>query len=256
MLVSLTSAGEHIVFVEFGQPPNNFFDVELIGEIVDAYVKLSADTSCRAIVLCSEGKHFCAGANFRKSPQPQDPTPPSQPQPHLYDVAIKLFEQALPVVAAVQGGAIGGGLGLALSADFRIATPETRFAANFARIGIHQGFGLTATLPRLVGQQRALEMLYTGRDVFGEEAFEIGLCDRLVAADLVRTEAVRFAQELALSAPLAVRSIRQTLRGELASAIRAVLARELSEQTKLRLTADFKKGVGAKPGHPPRFEGK
>ena len=124
---------------------------------------------------------------------------------------------------------MGGGLGLALMPDFRVASPEARFSANFARLGFHQGFGLSVTLPRLVGQQVAQEMLYTGRRVPGDEAHRLGLCDRLVPLDEVRKEATALAREIALSAPLAVDSIRETLRGDLAEAIRIATDRELKE---------------------------
>ena len=85
------------------------------------------------------------------------------------------------MVAAVQGPAVGGGLGLALVADFRVACSEARFSANFNRLGFHPGFGLSVTLPRVVGMQKAAYMFYSGRRVQGEEALAIGLADRLVA---------------------------------------------------------------------------
>ena len=88
--------------------------------------------------------------------------------------------------AAVQGAAVGGGLGLAMMPDFRVAAPEARFTANFARLGFHQGFGLSETLPRAIGQQKALELFYTGRRVKGEEAVAIGLADQLAAEPLSR----------------------------------------------------------------------
>ncbi len=122
----------------------------------------------------------------------------------LYEEAVRLFAARTPIVAAVQGAAVGGGLGLALVADFRVAGPSTRFIANFSRLGLHQGFGITVTLPAVVGTQRAQEMLYTGRAVAGEEAANIGLCDRLAADDAVRSTAHAFAAEIAASAPLAV----------------------------------------------------
>src|SRR6202035_3326912 len=87
----------------------------------------------------------------------------------LYEEAVRLIAARTPIVAAVQGAAVGGGLGLALAADFRIASPSTRFIANFSRLGLHHGFGITVTLPAVVGQQHALDMLYTGRAVAGEE---------------------------------------------------------------------------------------
>src|SRR5439155_1569186 len=162
---------------------------------------------CRAIVLCSTGKHFCAGANFGGRNPAEGP---------LYEEAVRVFAAQTPVVAAVQGAAVGGGLGVALSADFRVASPESRFVANFARLGIHHGFGLTVTLPLVVGHQRALELLYTGRRVKGEEAHAIGLCDRLVSADRLLEEAIDLAHEIAISSPPAIRSIRATMRGDLA----------------------------------------
>ena len=161
----------------------------------------------------------------------------------LYREAIRLFEAAKPVVAAVQGAAIGGGLGLACSADFRVGCPQARFGANFARLGFHQGFGLTVTLPAIVGPQHSLDLLYTGRRIGGEEAERIGLCDRLVPADQVRDAAHAFAAEIAGSAPLAVPSIRATMRGDLAARVRAATDREAAEQDRLRATADWHEGV-------------
>ena len=126
----------------------------------------------------------------------------------------------------MQGAAVGGGLGLALSADFRVASPETRFSCNFARLGFHQGFGISVTLPAVVGQQRALELMFTAADVRGEEAHRIGLADRLVAADELRGAAQAFATEIAASAPLALLSIRETIRGDLAGRVERATARE------------------------------
>jgi enoyl-CoA hydratase/carnithine racemase len=163
----------------------------------------------------------------------------------VYDEAYRLFANTKPIVAAVQGAAIGAGLGLALVADFRVAAPEARFSANFARLGFHHGFVLTATLPRVVGQQRALEMLYTGQRLKGEEALAIGLADRLAPLDRVREAAHELAREIAISAPLAVVSIRQTMRGDLPDAVRAVIARERQEQSRLRVTEDWREGVKA-----------
>jgi 2-(1,2-epoxy-1,2-dihydrophenyl)acetyl-CoA isomerase len=168
-----------------------------------------------------------------------------------------LFAAATPVVAAVQGAAIGGGLGLALSADFRVASPSTRFAANFARLGIHHGFGITVTLPAVVGMQAALELLYTGRRVKGEEAHALGLCDRFAADEELRAEAHTLAAQIAASAPLAVRAIRRTLRGELAARVLAAARHEALAQAELFATDDFREGVSASAERrTPRFSGR
>ena len=228
----------HVARVEIHRPPNNFFDSALITSLADAFDAIDARPEARAIVLCSEGKHFCAGADFGGGR-------PDTAAADLYREAIRLFAAETPVIAAVQGAAVGGGLGLALMADFRVASPEARFSANFARLGIHHGFGLSVTLPRLIGHQAAQDLLYTGRRVPGEEAHALGLCDRVVAADALSGEATRWATEIARSAPLAVVSIRKTLRGALAEEIRKATDHERLEQARLQQTEDFREGVAA-----------
>lgn len=235
--VTTTMATDHIGEVRLTRPPNNFFSVAMICELADGLEHLDADPACRVVLLTAEGKHFCAGADFSSSStdSPAD----------LYRAAVRLFRTRKPIVAAVQGAAIGGGLGVALAADFRIAAPEARFSANFARLGFHQGFGLSVTLPALVGQQRAAELLYTGRRITGAEAGAIGLADVVAPLDELTLAAEAFAAEIAISAPLAVESIRATLRGDLADRIEAATAHELAEQERLRATADFREGTRA-----------
>jgi enoyl-CoA hydratase/carnithine racemase len=209
----------HVATVEIHRPPHNWFDIDVITMLADSVLGLDDEPDCRAVVLCSEGKNFCAGADLSGSDL-LDSTA------RLYQEAARIFSNRKPIVAAVQGAAVGGGLGLALSADFRVASPETRFSCNFARLGFHQGFGISVTLPAVVGQQRALELMFTAADVRGEEAHRIGLADRLVAADDVRDAAHAFAAEIATSAPLALLSIRETMRGDLAARVAQATARE------------------------------
>jgi enoyl-CoA hydratase/carnithine racemase len=237
--VSITSGDDHVATAEIRRPPHNYFDHNLISSLADAFHAMDDDEGGRVIVLCAEGKSFCAGANFT-GPRETETAPGA-----LYREAVRLFESKTPVVAAVQGAAIGGGLGLALMPDFRVAAPEARFAANFSRLGFHQGFGLSVTLPALVGQQKALDLLLTGRRVAGEEALEIGLCDKLVPLAELREAAHAFALEIARSAPLAVTSIRATMRAGLPERIKAATDHELEEQDRLRRTEDFKEGVKA-----------
>lgn len=250
--VSVHVGDDFVATVELRRPPENYFDLTMIRALADAYEALDADPGCRAIVLCSEGKHFCAGAKFSGDAAPTDDAGPSA----LYLEAIRLFSFSTPVVAAVQGAAIGGGLGLACSADFRVAGPESRFAANFAQLGFHHGFGLSVTLPLAVGHQRSLDLLYTGRRITGEEAAAFGLADRLVPTDEIRSTAHALAAEIATSGPLAVRSIRQTMRGDLADRVRVALEREDVEQRRLHASQDWLEGVRAMAERrPPRFTG-
>jgi enoyl-CoA hydratase/carnithine racemase len=243
---------DHVAVAEIRRPPDNYFDAGLIGSLADAYEWADTQAGARAIVLCSAGKHFCAGADFTGRSGPAG-TP--NVAGDLYEQAARLFRARLPVVAAVQGAAVGGGLGLACSADFRVASPAARFAASFARLGLHHGFGLTVTLPAIVGPQRANLMLYTGRRIKGEEAAGLGLADLLADSDGLRDAAHGLAAEIAAAAPLAVRSIRATQRTGLAGRVTAAMAAELTEQDQLRRTADFAEGVRATAERrPPRFE--
>ena len=231
-----------IGIVEITRPPNNHFDYKLISQIADCFEDFDKDKNCRCIVLCSEGKHFCAGANFGKDRDMQDKT---DPYSELYKQAVRLFKNNKPVIAAVQGGAIGGGLGLSLIADFRIGCQESRFSANFSRLGFHQGFGTTVTLPRVVGDQNAAMMMLTGRRLKGQEALDIGLIDYLVLKKEVRTKAIELAEEISESGPLAVQSIRATIRAGLADQVEEIVSKELSEQIRLQSTNDFKEGINA-----------
>lgn len=249
--------GDHVAVAEIGRPPDNFFDAGLIGSLADAYEWAEAQAGARVIVLCSAGRHFCAGADFTGRSGQARPVLAGDGAGDLYAQAERLFRAPLPVVAAVQGAAVGGGLGLACSADFRVASPAARFAANFARLGLHHGFGLSVTLPAIVGQQHAAVMLYTGRRVGGEEAARLGLADLLADPDGLRAAAHGLAAEIAAAAPLAVRSIRATQRAGLADRVREAMAAELAEQVRLRRTADFAEGVRASAERrQPRFEGR
>ncbi len=251
--VSAELGDDFVAEVEIHRPPNNFFDAKLIRSLADAYEHLQGG-ACRAIVLCSEGKHFCAGADFHGESDAE--ALPEEGAADLYSEAVRLFRAELPVVAAVQGAAIGGGLGVACSADFRVAAPEARFAANFSRLGFHQGFGLSVTLPAIVGQQAALDLLYTGRRITGEKAAALGLVDRLVPLDDLRAEARALAGDIAAAAPLAVRSIRRTLRGHLPDEIARITRHEDEEQKRLRTTSDFAEGTRASlERREPRFTG-
>lgn len=236
--IAVEVGDDFVATVEFQRPPNNHISVELVDGLLAALEDLDADDRCRAVVLCAAGKHFCAGADLAQGGARSDGR-------GVYDHADKFFETATPIVAAVQGAAVGAGLGVAMIADFRVAAPEARFSANFARLGFHHGFVLSATLPRVVGHQKALEMLYTGARLKGEEALAIGLADRLAPLDRVRDEARSLAVEIATSAPLAVASIRETMRGDLPAAIRAAIPRERAEQNRLRETDDYREGVRA-----------
>jgi enoyl-CoA hydratase/carnithine racemase len=252
--VSFTREG-HVALLEINRPPNNHVSVELMRDLADALDDIDAEIELRAVVLCSAGKPFCAGADLTA------PTgivnPGAGPGINaLYVEAVRLFSNKKPIVAAVQGAAVGAGLGLALVADFRVAAPEARFTANFVKLGFHPGFGITHTLPRLIGEQRAALMCLTGRRIKADEALAWGLVDEVVPLSELRAAALRLASEIAENAPLAIQSTRATMRRDLADAVKRQTDLEFVEQSALRKTKDFAEGVRAvAERRPGRFVG-
>lgn len=241
--------------VKMNRPPDNYFDLELIAAIADAFDACVAQ-GMRAILLCAEGRNFCAGADFKRS-FAETVGGGEKRDDHLYRHAVRLFRCPLPIVAVVQGAAVGGGLGVAMVGDFRVASERSRFAANFSRLGFHPGFGLSVTLPRVVGHQNASLLFYTGRRINGDEAHRLGLVDVLAPNESLFEAGLDFASEIAGSAPLAVQSTRATLRGDLADRIAAATEHELAEQTKHLATLDFQEGTKAMAERrAPRFLGR
>lgn len=237
----------------FSWPPSNYLDAALLDELATTLEGCDRDEAVRSVVLCSEGKNFCAGASFSAD----GPLDQGQSGEQIYRHAVRIFRCTKPVVAAVQGAAVGAGLGLAMTADFRIVSERTRMAANFTRLGLHPGFGLTVTLPRVVGPQQAAAMFYTGRRLSGTEAHQIGLADALSPDEGLREAALKYAAELAESAPLAILATRRTLRLGLADQVAAAVERELAEQLHLMTTRDFREGVRAvAERRPAQFEGR
>lgn len=229
--------------VTIDKPPINAVSVDLMRDLADALESLDKDGATRAVVLATAGKVFCSGADLSNRTS-EGPIPERMVNP-LYDQAVRLFSTELPIVAAVQGAAIGAGLGLALVADFRVAAPEARFAANFVKLGFHPGFGLTHTLPRLIGRQNAARMFLTGERFDAEAALRMALADEIAPQDQLLARAHALAASIAENAPLAVRSTRKTLRGDLAAAVRAQTDLEFAEQQWLMKTDDFREGVKA-----------
>jgi len=238
IIFSLTN---YTAYIKINRPPHNFFDANLISNIADIFEEMDNEKQCRSIILYSEGKNFCAGADFSKSNFIKG----ENIYENLYKQALRLFRTNKPIIAIIQGAAIGGGLGLALSADFRVTCKEARFSANFGKLGFHQGFGTTITLPRVVGNQKAKLMLLTSKRVSGDEAYNIGLADHLVEYSELMSKAQELSNEINSSGPLGIKAIRKTLNKGLADEIEKIVKLEAKEQNILRNTKDFKEGINA-----------
>jgi len=258
--ISVEVLDGHVGLITMTRPPHNFLTASQIADIADTLHGWDGDPSVRAAVLTHEGRSFCAGAQFGGDDN-RDGNGGGDAQGNgsgqgargervrldetndLYSAAARLAEAATPWIAAIRGPAIGGGLGLAMVATLRVTCPEARFSANFVKLGIHQGFGLSETLPALLGPARASLVLLTGRRFTGNEAVDVGLADMCVSEDRVVEEAVTLAREIAVNAPLAIEAINRTLRAGLADRIRAATAHEASEQKRLSVTNDAREGI-------------
>ncbi len=245
----------HVAEVVFHNPPHNHVNVDLLRALADQLEALDADPEIRAVVLASEGKSFCAGADLATRGGMGGVS--ADPVREFYDQALRLFACKKPIIAAIQGATIGAGLGLAIAADYRIAAPEARFAANFTKLGFYPGFGLTHTLPRLIGVQRAGLMFMTARRFKAEEMRDWGLVDQIAEGPALRGAAMALAHEIAENAPLALLATRKTLRAGLVEAVTPALVHEHAEQSVLRQTADYAEGVSSVFGRrPAKFLGR
>lgn len=237
-----------VMLIRIRRPPFNYFDAGLLRDLADAVLEADANSSVRVTVLSSEGRAFCAGADFNSGAN-VDPA-------KVYGQGGRLFKRRKVMIAAVQGAAVGGGLGLALTADFRVVGPRGYFQANFVQIGLHPGFAVSYTLPRLVGPQAAADLLLSGRRVPAMQAMRLGLADRMTQDEDVEGPALEMAQEYAAGAPLALLSIRKALTEGLQVHAVQAMAAELQAQAPLFASADFREGVRAQADRrPPNFVG-
>ncbi len=248
--IGVTRVG-HVVVAELQAGPHNFASAALMNELGDALLGAELE-GARAAVICSEGKSFCAGAQFEKNSDDRAggfsqfvAASTETPIGPFYESAVRLFTVKIPMVAAVHGPAVGAGFGLATACDLRVISTTAFMATNFVRLGIHPGFGISLTLPELIGPTRAADVLLTGRRIYGEEAMALGLVNRLVAAEEVRSTAIALATEIAAGAPLATQATRATMRNGLYERVRAQLAHERTTQDWLSATADAEEGIAA-----------
>lgn len=234
----------HVGEIRFSAPPYNFASSGLLRTLADAIDAMDADMEIRCILLTAEGKTFCGGADLAGADAVQGADGMNEIA-LFYENAARIMQRRKPMIATVQGAAIGAGLGLALAADFRIASPQARFSANFVKLGFHPGFAITYTLPRVVGAQKAAWMMLSGNRIKADEAQAWGLVDRIVPADQLPHEALAMAAEIACNAPLALVSVRATIAGEVARKVVEAMQHEHSQQTMLKGTADYAEGVAA-----------
>ena len=219
-------------------------------ELLDAFARASAaaraDGEIRVLVVTGSGRCFSAGADFTAGVQRGgDDLAPHERSYAMYEPFLSLLDIAVPIIGALNGHAVGGGFGLALVCDIRIAALEAKYGANFVTLGLAPGMAISHLLPRLVGLGRASELLFTGRLVDGAEAERLGIVNRAVASAEVMDEAMQTAREIAANAPFAVRATKAALRRGLSLEPRAAARAEAYDQATSLTTDDAREGMSA-----------
>ncbi|HEY1281405.1 MAG TPA: enoyl-CoA hydratase/isomerase family protein [Acidimicrobiales bacterium] len=222
--------GEGVAMLVLDRPErlNALDDSLLLEALPGALASLGSDASVRAVVITGAGRAFCAGADLECTGFTQPTATDAEAymrRSHLTPLRVRALD--VPTVAALHGAVVGAGLGLALACDFRFTGPELRMGSPFVTMGLVPDFGVSYFLPRIVGAERALDLLLTGRLVDAAEALALGLVSR--CCDDVVAEAVAFAATLAAAPPAAVaatrrnvyRSLELSLDGELEQEVRA-----------------------------------
>jgi enoyl-CoA hydratase/carnithine racemase len=210
--VSVTVA-DHVAVVTLTRPDkHNALDLPMLEAIIAAAERLQSERAVRAVVLHGDGKSFCSGLDFQAVAAAGGVEAFSgvldQPPPNFFQRAgYRWIELPFPVIAAIHGNCLGGGLQIALAADIRIATPDARLAVMEARWGLIPDMSITRTLPRLVGSDVAKELTFTARTISGDEALRLGLVTRVSEDPLAA--AMQLAQEIATRSPDAVRRAKR-----------------------------------------------
>lgn len=233
-----TPDAQGVGVVEICRGPENYLTVFLLRDLLEALRSLDDDPACGAIVVRTEGKHFSAGRDWTTARDPEDTADA------IYAVAPGFLALRTPWIAELTGGAIGVGMGLALCADYRVAADSAYLWPKFVRIGIHHGFGLSATLPWLVGRQRATEMLSIGARIGMADALPAGLVDRVAPLPEVSQAAHALAADLAAQPRAAAAAIHETMRAELREQFATAIRRELEAQARLYASEDFQQATG------------
>jgi enoyl-CoA hydratase/carnithine racemase len=240
-----------VVEIALNRPDQrNSMTDEVLEGLREAVARARCEPQARCLIITGSGSSFCAGADLRgrlqRGPTDGEPwQPPHERSYAMYSPFLSVLDVEYPTIAAMQGHAVGGGLGLALVCDLRVANRDARYGANFTRLGLHPGMATTYILPRLVGLPRAAELLFTGRLISGAEAAELGLANSAVAADEVLSRARTLADEIAAAAPLAVRWTKRSLYRHVDWEVRRAAELEAHAQSRTLETEDAREGVRA-----------
>jgi enoyl-CoA hydratase/carnithine racemase len=230
-------------------------------EVTLAIAQVRDDPDARVMIVTGAGKSFCSGGDLgmlARDSGLEGATGPSMGDTprQFYDRFLSLRSLPVPTIAAINGPAIGAGLCLALACDLRVAAAGATMGMTFVRVGIHPGMGATYLLPSLVGTAKAFELFFTGRIFDATEALSYGLVNRVVARPRLLEEVGALASEIAASAPIAVRTLKESIYRMMNPGLEQALEFESRQQAATFATLDAKEGITAIiERRKPRFRG-
>lgn len=225
------SVDSHVATVMLDRPQQlNAIDMTLRAELADAVFRIQRDADVRAVVLTSTGKHFCSGGDIASMNGPATAAERRQRIIDLHPMVSALMTLDRPVIAAVPGVAFGAGCGLALTADFILATPQTRFCLSFNKVGLAPDFGCAYSLPRMVGLQKAKELIFSAREFDAMEAEELGIVYEIVAPDDLLGRANELARSFTEASPIALSIAKRALNVSMHTDLNTMLTLEADGQ--------------------------
>lgn len=234
-----------VVVIALKRPPSNALSSQLIQELGLLLNRVEQEDDIRAVVIHGEGRFFCTGADIKGFTQVKDRGSAEQLARQGQQLMNRIECFPKPIIAAIHGAALGGGLELALACHLRLATPEAKLGLPELNLGLMPGFGGTVRLAQSIGQAKALEMILTSQAVSGEEAERIGLINRCVPDERLLEEALQLAQQIAEKSRLSVINSLLSVRYGLAHPLDEALSKEAELFGQLFITPDAKEGVQA-----------
>jgi enoyl-CoA hydratase len=224
----------------------NALSATVLQELLAAIKELERDDTVRAVIVTGAGdRAFVAGADIGELAALPSAEAASEKARAGHVITTHIEQSRLPVIMAINGFALGGGLELAMAGDIRIASAAAKLGQPEVSLGIIGGFGGTQRLPRLVGQGMASYLLLTGEMIDAAEAKQCGLVDRVVASDQLLTEAKRIAALIAAKAPLAIAATKDLIHRGMQTNLHAALDLEASAFGRIAVTSDAREGTKA-----------
>lgn len=249
----LTELHDHILIATFNRSDihNAMSHTGMIDAIVGLCERVNQDDSIRVLVLTGAGKSFCAGGNIKEMLSKSNVfsgTPKQIEAAYksgIQRIPVALWNLNKPVIAAVNGAAVGAGCDIAMMCDIRIASSKARFAESFVKLGIIPGDGGAWFLPRVIGQARANQMTLTGEMVDAQEALNWGMVSQVCAPEELMTEAINIAQKISANPPLAVTEAKKLLRQSANTSLPEMLDLSAAVQAQLHQTEDHMEALNA-----------